>query len=67
MNNGAAETTHDESIPAESRRVVISASEWMRWNDVAVTTDTLPPPFDLNQPADRSPTAETSRQEAEAS
>ena len=66
MDNAAAATTRHPSAPAAPGRVVIT-SEWMRWNDVAVKTDTLPTPFDLGEPVDRSPTTGTSRRQPESS
>lgn len=58
MDNAAAATTRHPSCPTVRRRVGIPASEWMRWNDVAMTIDTLPPPLDIDRRVDPAATTE---------
>lgn len=50
--------THDHVDPSDRTAATEAISDWMRWNDIASTTDTLRPAMDVgvrlrqNQPSE---------------
>ncbi len=60
MNSDAAEIRPVQPTSTDKHAVVVSIVEWMRWNDVAVPTARLRPPFDVGDPAIPTTTREAS-------
>lgn len=52
MSDESASGVHE---PNESRTVDAPVSEWMRWNDIAISVDALSPPLDVGDACSTAP------------